>query len=79
MLNCLLPGFLSTGDAAAPGNYGLLDQIMALQWVKDNIAAFHGNPNKVTIFGESAGAGSVSILLLSPLSKGGWYLLKHEE
>ncbi|GFO18162.1 carboxylic ester hydrolase [Plakobranchus ocellatus] len=63
-------GFLSTEDSVMPGNYGLLDQIHALRWVKDNIAQFGGNPNSVTIFGESAGSGSVSLLVLSPLAKG---------
>ncbi|KAK0069681.1 carboxylesterase 1C [Biomphalaria pfeifferi] len=63
-------GFLSTEDDVIPGNFGLLDQIFALKWVKENIANFGGNPNQVTIFGESAGACSVSILTLSPLAKG---------
>lgn len=63
-------GFLSTMDAASGGNFGLLDQIQALKWVKDTIISFHGDPNDITIFGESAGSSSVSLLLLSPLAKG---------
>lgn len=52
------------------GNYGLLDQIATLKWVKRNISAFGGNPDNVTIFGESAGAISTTLLMLSPLAKG---------
>ncbi|XP_053246416.1 cholinesterase [Podarcis raffonei] len=62
-------GFLALpGNEDAPGNAGLFDQRLALQWVQDNIAAFGGNPKSVTLFGESAGAGGVSYHLLSPQS-----------
>ncbi|XP_005100312.2 cholinesterase 2 [Aplysia californica] len=63
-------GFLSTGDDVAKGNWGLWDQRAALLWLKDNIGAFGGDPNNINIFGESAGAASVSYQLLSPQSKG---------
>jgi len=62
-------GFLSTTDKAAGGNQGVLDQIMVLKWVKENIAKFGGDPNKVTIFGEDSGAASVTLLAMSPLAK----------
>ncbi|XP_047384591.1 liver carboxylesterase 1-like isoform X1 [Sciurus carolinensis] len=62
-------GFFSTGDEHCPGNWGHLDQVAALRWVQDNIANFGGNPGSVTIFGESAGGESVSVLVLSPLAK----------
>ncbi|KAM5262852.1 pyrethroid hydrolase Ces2e-like [Ctenodactylus gundi] len=63
-------GFFSTGDQHAPGNWGFLDQVAALRWVQMNIAHFGGNPDRVTIFGESAGSTSVSSHVLSPMSKG---------
>uniref|UniRef100_A0A671YFY9 Neuroligin 4 X-linked a n=1 Tax=Sparus aurata TaxID=8175 RepID=A0A671YFY9_SPAAU len=63
------PGFLSTGDQAAKGNYGLLDQIQALRWIKENIQAFKGDPKRVTIFGSGAGASCVSLLTLSHYSE----------
>ncbi|XP_060591178.1 cholinesterase 1-like [Ruditapes philippinarum] len=63
-------GFLSTGDEHAPGNYGLWDQHLGIKWVHDNIAAFGGDPNRVTIFGESAGSASVFHQTLYPGNKG---------
>ncbi|XP_063705316.1 juvenile hormone esterase-like [Culicoides brevitarsis] len=63
-------GFFSTGDKYAPGNYGLKDAIEALKWVQKNIEAFGGDPEKVTIFGESAGSVLTHYLVLSPMSKG---------
>ncbi|XP_005388384.1 PREDICTED: liver carboxylesterase 1-like isoform X2 [Chinchilla lanigera] len=62
-------GFFSTGDEYGRGNWGHLDQVAALRWVQDNIANFGGNPGSVTIFGESAGGESVSVLVLSPMAK----------
>ncbi|XP_041505566.1 acylcarnitine hydrolase-like isoform X2 [Microtus oregoni] len=63
-------GFFSTGDEHAKGNWGYLDQVAALRWVRKNIAHFGGNPDLVTIFGESAGGTSVSSQVVSPMSKG---------
>ena len=63
-------GFLNTGDKSAFGNAGMKDQVMALKWVKDNIHFFGGCPNRVTIFGESAGAASAQYHMLSPMSEG---------
>ncbi|XP_059214437.1 bile salt-activated lipase-like [Centropristis striata] len=63
-------GFLSTGDSGLPGNYGLWDQHAAIAWVHRNIGSFGGDPENITIFGESAGGASVSFQTLSPHNKG---------
>ncbi|KAJ8317909.1 hypothetical protein KUTeg_003000 [Tegillarca granosa] len=59
-------GFLSTGDDASVGNYGLWDQLEAIKWVRSNIFAFGGNPFSITIFGESAGSLSIGLHVLHP-------------
>lgn len=63
-------GFLCMGIAEAQGNAGLKDQVEALKWVRTNIKAFGGDPDNITIFGESAGSVSVMYHMLSPMSKG---------
>ncbi|XP_026975462.1 cocaine esterase isoform X1 [Sagmatias obliquidens] len=65
-----LLGFFSTGDKHATGNWGYLDQVAALRWVQQNIIYFGGDPDHVTIFGTSAGGMSVSLHVVSPMSKG---------
>lgn len=63
-------GFFSTGDNSAQGNYGMKDMVEALRWIRNNIAAFGGDPDNVTIFGESSGSVSVHFLVISAMANG---------
>ncbi|EFN79359.1 carboxylesterase 1C isoform X2 [Harpegnathos saltator] len=63
-------GFFTTTDTEAPGNYGMFDQIAALDWIKRNIKYFNGSPDNIVIYGHSSGAISVGLHILSPLSRG---------
>jgi|SRR6266404_2374533 len=63
------PGLIRESSHHASGNYGLMDQIAGLGWVRNNIAKFGGDPTNITVFGQSAGAQDTSLLMTSPLSK----------
>ncbi len=63
------PALSAKSPVGASGNYGIMDQILALRWVRSNIAAFGGDPAAVTVFGQSAGAVSVAVLMVSPLAR----------
>ena len=64
------PDFVAESDESSAGNYGLLDQIEALRWVRSNIASFGGDPDRVTVFGCSAGSASIALLLLTQQARG---------
>jgi carboxylesterase type B len=72
-------GWLSLDTDEVPGNAGLFDMIEGLRWVQKHIKNFGGDPNRVTIFGESAGAASVSALLLTPQARGSFKFLHCNE
>lgn len=63
-------GFLSTGDDVCPGNFGLWDMLEAMRWIHANIASFGGDPDNITLSGQSAGAAAADLLSFSPLAKG---------
>lgn len=67
--NVYISGFLSTNDDAAPGNYGLKDQLAVLKWIQKNIERFGGNNESVTLFGQSAGAASVNFHMFNQESR----------
>ena len=64
------PGLSAESEHGVSGNYGILDQVAALEWVQDNIAAFGGDPDNVTVFGESAGGANTGTMIASPLASG---------
>lgn len=64
------PQLSSETEYRSSGNYGLLDQVQALTWIKQNIAAFGGDPDNITLFGQSSGAGNINKLMVSPMAEG---------
>lgn len=63
---CKWAGFLSTADINSPGNYGILDQAMALKWIYENAENFNGDRDSITLFGPGAGAASAGLLMVAP-------------
>lgn len=70
----VLIGFLSLEDAGISGNAGLKDQVYALRWIKQNIASFGGDPDNITLCGDSAGSACVNYHVISPMSEGNTYV-----
>jgi len=66
-----ISGFLKTGTRASPqGNYGLMDLVAGLHWLRQNIAAFKGDPDRMTVMGHGTGAALVNFIAISPVAKG---------
>lgn len=70
VLLCGITGFLTTGDSNAPGNNAILDIVAALHYIKEEIRAFGGDPDNVTILGQGYGAALVNFMLVTPVVKG---------
>lgn len=68
----ILPGFASLGNSQLPGNLAYWDMTLALRWIRQNVANFGGDPERVTLFGYSSAATSIATLGLSPHSRGVW-------
>ena len=69
LLDPTIAGFLSTANEYSPGNYGMLDLSMALRWVYDNIYAFNGNKDMITVYGPGSGAAAAGLLAIAPATK----------
>ena len=69
LLHPTIAGFLSTANEYSPGNYGMLDLSMALRWVYDNIYAFNGNKDMITVYGPGSGAAAAGLLAIAPATK----------
>lgn len=74
----IIPGFLKTGSkGSAQGNFGLMDLVAGLHWLHENLPAFHGDPNRVTLMGHGTGAALANILIVSPVASGKYYSNRH--
>lgn len=75
----LQSGFLKTGTkGSAQGNFGLMDLVAGLHWLRENLPAFNGNPNMVTLMGHGHGAALANILIVSPVASGMYLLFLHD-
>ena len=65
---------MATADNASAGNFGLMDQVQAINWVRENIRFFNGDPDRITLFGPDAGAASAGLLAMSPPTRSNYHL-----